>query len=62
MDLFQFSHVVVKVIDPESALVSKAVKATQKNKQLIQDALASGVFINLANRIVANGGSLEDFL
>ena len=61
-ELFRFSHVVLKSIDPESALVSKAIKAPKKNKQLIQDALASGEFRGLVDRILANGGSLENFL
>jgi len=40
--LFDLKNVVVKSIDPESALVSKAVKAPEKNKQLIREAIASG--------------------
>jgi len=52
----------VKLLDPESALVSKAVKDPTKNKVLIIDAIASGKFLNLVERIEANGGNLEYFL
>lgn len=51
----------VLVIDPESALVSKAVKAPHKNVQLIREAIATDLYPNLVERIVDNGGSLEDF-
>jgi hypothetical protein len=51
----------VDVIDAESALVSKAVKAPAKNKFLVRQALSSGHFPNLAQRIVENSGNLEDF-
>lgn len=56
------SLVEVKVIDPESALVSKAVKAPQKNIQLIRQAIASESFVNLAQRIIDNGGDLKKFI
>lgn len=46
----------------ESALVSKAVKAKEKNKVLIIDAIASGEFPNLVERIEANDGDLEYFV
>lgn len=59
--LSQYKNLVVKVIDPESALVSKAVKAPEKNKQLVRAALAGGKFLNLADRIVKEGGALEFF-
>lgn len=49
-------------LDPESALVSKAVKAPEKNKVLIREALASGEFAGLADRILKAGGKLEKFL
>ncbi len=52
----------VESIDPESALVSKAVKAPEKNKQLIRQAIASDGFPNLVDRILENGGRLEDFI
>lgn len=56
------SLVEVKVIDPESALVSKAVKAPQKNIQLIRQAIASELFPNLAQRIIDSGGDLKKFI
>ena len=60
--LFRFENIEVDVIDPESALVSKAVKAPQKNKQLIREAIASGQFATLVDRILKNGGRIESFL
>ncbi len=60
--LFDFKHVFVNALDAESVLVSKAIKAASKNKILIREALASDLFPNLANRIVANKGNLKDFL
>jgi hypothetical protein len=60
--LFDFETVEVHIIDAESALVSKAVKAPEKNKQLIREAIASGQFSSLLDRILASGGNLEDFL
>ncbi|MGE0526724.1 MAG: hypothetical protein AB7G93_01980 [Bdellovibrionales bacterium] len=54
-------YVHVKLLDPESALVSKAVKAKEKNKVLIVDAIASERFPNLVRRIQENGGDLEYF-
>jgi len=54
--------VIVEAIDPESALVSKAVKAPQKNKQLIREAIASEEFPTLVDRILENGGRLENFI
>lgn len=57
-----FKNLVVEVIDPESALVSKAVKAPEKNKPLIRAAIACGDFQNLAQRIVDEGGTLENFI
>lgn len=59
MDL---SLIEVKIIDPESALVSKAVKAPEKNKPLIRQAIASGEFSRLVDRIIENGGNLENFV
>ena len=56
-----FKNVRVKLLDPESALVSKAVKDPKKNKVLIIDAIASGEFPNLVQRIEDNGGDLEYF-
>jgi hypothetical protein len=60
-DLFHFDTVKVRVIDSESALVSKAVKAPEKNKQLIRQAIASGEFPKLVDRILENGGDLTLF-
>jgi len=59
--LLDLENVLVETIDPESALVSKAVKAPQKNLQLIRQAIISGEFPGLVDRILENGGSLEDF-
>lgn len=55
------SNVLVESIDPESALVSKAVKAPKKNIKLIRQAIASNRFPHLAKRILENGGNLEVF-
>jgi hypothetical protein len=52
----------VEFIDPESALVSKAVKAPEKNRQLIRQAIASEAYPSLVDRILKLGGSLEEFL
>jgi len=62
LELFKFKNIEVKLIDAESTLVSKAVHAPQKNKQLIRQALASGKFPALADRIVENNGRLDLFL
>lgn len=60
--LFDLENVVVEMIDAESTLVSKAVKAPEKNKQLIREAISSEVFPGLVDRILKNGGKLEKFL
>lgn len=60
--LFDFEHIEVNVIDPESALVSKAVKAPEKNKRLIRQAIMTGAFPSLVDRIIANGGDLNLFV
>ena len=52
----------MNLIDAESALVSKAIHAPQKNKQLIRQAIASGKFPTFVDRIIENNGSLEFFL
>lgn len=57
-----YKNLNVKVIDPESALVSKAVKAPEKNKQLIRAAIASEQFKDLLVRIEAEGGDLNNFI
>ncbi|MCP4623033.1 MAG: hypothetical protein GY850_05825 [bacterium] len=50
------------MIDAESALLSKAIHAPQKNKQLIRQAIASGKFPDLVDRIIENNGKLDFFL
>jgi hypothetical protein len=52
----------VKLIDAESTLVSKAIHAPQKNKQLVRQAIASGKFSKLVDRIIENNGKLDFFL
>jgi hypothetical protein len=42
--------------------VSKAVHAPQKNRQLIRQAIASGKFPDLVDRIIENDGKLDFFL
>ena len=58
----KLSMIEIEVIDPESALVSKAVKAPEKNIQLIRQAIASGKFPNLVSRLLAAGGDLKKFI
>jgi len=60
--LFSLMNLTVLALDPESALVSKAVKAPEKNKVLIREALASGKFSGLVERVLKAGGKLEKFL
>jgi hypothetical protein len=60
--LLDLDHILIEFIDAESALVSKAVKAPTKNKQLIREAIASEKFPTLVDRILKNGGRLEDFV
>ena len=62
IDLFKFKNIEVKLIDAESTLVSKAIHAPQKNKQLIRQAIASGNFPDLVDRIIENNGKLDFFL
>ncbi len=59
--VFDFEHVLVESLDPESALVSKAVKDPRKNRQLIREAIASDEFPGLIDRILENNGKLEEF-
>lgn len=61
-EFFDFEHVRVTRIDAESALVSKAVKAKEKNKILVRRALSTGGFPTLAERIEKHGGDLAYFL
>ena len=58
----KLKHIDVYLIDAESVLLSKAVHAPQKNRQLIRQAIASGHFPELIERIILNGGKLELFL
>lgn len=60
--LFNFKNIEVKLIDAESTLVSKAIHAPQKNKQLIRQAVASGQFPDLVDRIIENNGKIDFFL
>jgi hypothetical protein len=62
IELFSFKNIEVKLIDAESTLVSKAIHAPQKNKQLIRQAIASGKFPALIDRIIENNGKLDFFL
>lgn len=59
--IYDFEFLEVSKIDAESALVSKAVKAAHKNKELIKDALASGLFLKLKQRIIDEGGDIRFF-
>ncbi len=61
LPFLNLSLIEVVVIDPESALVSKAVKAPEKNIQLIRQAIASDEFPNLVERIIKAGGDLKKF-
>jgi hypothetical protein len=58
----ELNNIVVESIDPESTLVSKAIKAPEKNRQLIRQAIASNEFPTLVDRILKNGGKLEEFI
>lgn len=62
LPLFEFAYITVKRLDPESALVSKAVKAVAKNKQLIRQAIDKNTFPDLVDRIQANDGDLGKIL
>jgi len=62
IDLFGFKNIAVKLIDAESTLVSKAIHTPQKNKQLIRQAIASGKFPGLVDRIIENNGKIDFFL
>ncbi len=59
--LFDLKNVHVTAMDPESVLVSKAVKAPEKNRQLIREAIYSAKFPTLIDRIESNHGNLEFF-
>ena len=59
--LFRFPLLEVTTLDPESALVSKAVKAPEKNPLLVRQAIAKDLFSGLVERIEKSGGNLEFF-
>jgi hypothetical protein len=61
-ELCTYSLVEAWRLDAESALLSKAVKAPAKNKELLQEAIASEAFPGLVKRILENGGNLENFV
>ena len=61
LPFLKLSFLEVVVIDPESALVSKAVKAPEKNLHLIRQAIASGDFPHLVERIIKAGIDLNKF-
>jgi len=62
IELFKFNNIEVNLIDAESTLLSKAIHAPQKNKQLIRQAIASGQFPNLVDRIFENNGKIDLFI
>ena len=62
IELFKFKNIEVKLIDAESTLVGKAIHAPQKNKQLVRQAIASGKFPELVDRIIENNGKLDFIL
>jgi phage antirepressor YoqD-like protein len=62
LPLFEFKNITVKRLDPESALVSKAVKAPGKNRQLLREAIDKNKFPNLMDRIEENNGDLGQLL
>lgn len=63
LNLFDLKNVVVKRLDSESVIVSKAVKAPEKNRQLVQSSVVqAGMFENLISRIEAEGGDLNKIL
>lgn len=62
LPLFEFENITVKRLDPESALVSKAVKAPNKNRQLLRQVIDKNKFPNLIDRIEENDGDLDKLL
>lgn len=62
IEWLMLKNIEVKLMDAESTLVSKAIRAPQKNKQLIRQAIASGKFPNIVDRIIQNNGKLDFFL
>jgi hypothetical protein len=55
-------YIDVNLIDAGSVLLSKAIHAPEKNRQLIRQAIESGHFPDLLDKIILNGGKLELFL
>jgi hypothetical protein len=55
----KLKYIEVNLIDAESVLLSKAIHAPRKNSPLIRQAIASGHFPDLFDRIILNGGRLE---
>jgi hypothetical protein len=58
--IYEGEIITVKAIDPESAILTKAIKAKEKNRILVRDALRI-YGSQLANRITENGGDLSYF-
>ncbi len=59
LPLFDFTNIKVERLDPESILVSKALKAPEKNRPLLIEGVASGLFPNIITRIEEGGGDLD---
>lgn len=63
LDFLNLNNIIVKRLDSESVIVSKAIKAPEKNRQLIQSSVVQiGMFENLISRIQAEGGNLDKLL
>jgi hypothetical protein len=58
LELFEFKNIHVQRLDPESVLVSKAVRAPEKNRPLLIESIANSMFPNLVSRIQEEGGDL----
>lgn len=61
-DIYQGENLTVSILDAESALLSKAIKAPEKNRFLIIEALLSKKFKNLSDKIKKEGGDINYFL
>ena len=62
INFLNLKNVDVNLIDAESVLLSKAIHAPEKNRQLVRQAIVSGHFPDLVDRIILKGGELEHFL
>ena len=62
INFIKLKYIDVNLIDAESVLLSKAVHAPEKNRQLIRQAIVSGHFPDLLDKIITTGGKLELFL